>query len=217
MSGAVRCLRGVVVAASILVLARSARPERPDAYGVKTEQQNRYERQRVGSTPEEWARHLDDPRSDVRLEAVDLLAQSSDPKALDFLMQAVESSDPRVATAAVEALGRNGVKDASRFLAEHLFLAATSPGLRKHILVALGRIHDPATIRPVLDFIEGEADPELRGTGIRVIGEIGDASALADLRSFEEREKDPALKALVHEAVAKIEARQARAESPGPH
>ncbi|MET0151773.1 MAG: HEAT repeat domain-containing protein [Candidatus Binatia bacterium] len=217
MSRTSRLHQGLVAGFSILVLARCAEADLQDTPGAKTDRESRYERQRAGATPDEWARRLEDPQPEVRLETVKSLAESNDPKAHDLLMQAVEDRDPRVATTAVDALGRNGAKYASSFLAQHLFLAGTSPGLRQRILIALGRIHDPTTARLILEFIRGDADPQLRGTAIRVIGEIDDGSTLADLRRFAEQEKDGQLKTLANDAVTRIEARQARTESAGAH
>src|SRR5262249_57129960 len=88
----------------------------------------RYQRATVGATPEEWARHLDHPRADVRLEALKLLAESNDPKRDEYLMQGVDNSDPRVAAAAIDALGKLEAKDAASFLADHLAMTGTSPG-----------------------------------------------------------------------------------------
>jgi HEAT repeat protein len=199
----------------LVAVARGAGADSFDMPGTKSDRDSRYERQRSGATPDEWARRLEDSQAEVRLETVKALAESSDPKAHDLLMRAVEDPDPRVATAAVDALGRNGAKYASSFLAQHLFLTGTPPALRQRILIALGRIRDPTAAKPILEFIRGGGDPQLRGTAIRVVGEIDDGSTLADLRRFAEQESDPQLKTLANDAVIKIEARQARTESAG--
>jgi len=208
--------RVVAAALSILVLACAAHAQlSSDAPGIKNDREMRSDHQRLGSNLEEVAHRMADPQPDVRLEAVKALAESNDPRAHEYLMQAVEDSDPRVAAAAVDALGRMGAKDASTFLAQRLFLAGTNPGLRQRILVALGRIHDPAVARSILDFMQSETDPKVRGTAIRVIGEIGDDSTLSELRTFGEQEKDAQVKALVQEAEAKIEARQPHSDNSG--
>jgi hypothetical protein len=209
-----RC--GRVVALSTFVLAYGAHAQlSADSPGIKSDREMRSDRERGGWTPEEAARRLEDRDPTVRLEAVKALAETNSSKSHEFLMQAVGDSDPRVAAAAVDALGRMGAKEASTLLAQRLFLAGSSPGLRQHILVALGRIHDPAAARPVLEYMQGETDPKIRGTAIRVIGEIGDDSTLTELRTFGEHEKDPQMKALVQEAMAKIEAREPRSDSSG--
>jgi HEAT repeat protein len=205
-----------VVALSIFVLAYAAHAQlSADSPGSKGDREMRSDRERGGWTPEEAARRLDDPDPTVRLEAVKALAETNSPRSHEYLMQAAGDSDPRVSAAAVDALGRMGAKEASTFLAQRLFLAGSSPGLRQHILVALGRIHDPAVARPILEYMQGETDPKIRGTAIRVIGEIGDSSTLTELRTFGEQEKNPQMKTLVQEAVARIEAREPRSDSTG--
>jgi hypothetical protein len=204
-------LRGVALALLAGVVAHA---ELPDS--AKSQRESRFQRARVGSTPEEWARHLDGGPADVRLEAVKLLAESNDPKAHEYLMQAVDNSDPRVAAAAIDALGRLGAKDATSFLADRLVLAGTSAALRQRILVALGRIKDPTAGRDVLSFVEAQSDPELRSLGIGVLGEIGDDSIRGDLRGLAARESNPAFKTLLQDAEAKIAARAGPAKSAGP-
>lgn len=194
-----------------MCLTAAAHAEISDSPREGSQQADRYERSRMGTKPEDWARRLDDPRPDVRLEAVKLLGESPDPASHEYLMQAVENSDARVAAAAVDALGKIGAKDASGFLSERLFLAVTSAGLRQRILVALGRIKDPSASRRVLDFAEGETNGELRATAIRVLGEIGDSSVRADLRDLVSRESDPTFKTLLSDADARIAAREAAA------
>jgi HEAT repeat protein len=152
----------------------------------------------------------------VRLEAVKLLAESNDPKADEYLMQAVDNSDLRVAATAVDALGKLEAKDAASFLAEHLAMASTSAGLRQRILVALGRIKDPKPGRDVLSFVQAESDPELKSLGIRVLGEIGDESIRADLRGLAARENNPDAKRLLEDAEAKIAARGTPNRSASP-
>jgi HEAT repeat protein len=163
----------------------------------------RYQKGVMGQTMEDWARHLEDPDPGRRLEAVKLLAESG-PKANQYLIRAVDNPDAAVATSAVDSLGKLAAKEASDVLAEKLFLASTNAALRQHILVALGRIRDPASARRVLAFAQGEADADVRATAIRVVGEIGDETVHDDLRKFSETETDPKLKSLLQDAEAKI-------------
>jgi len=210
LAGAPRWVFFALVA-SVGLAAAAARAEVSDSPRDGNQQTDRYERSRMGTKPEEWARRLDDPRPDVRLDAIKLLGESQDPAAHDYLMQAVENSDPRVAVAAVDALGKIGAKDASGFLSEQLFLAERSAGLRQRILIALGRIKDPSAGQRILDFAAGETDKELRATAIRVLGEIGDASARAPIRDLASRENDPKFKTLLIDAEARITARESAA------
>lgn len=173
----------------------------------------RYQASSMGRTIEEWARHLDDPDPGRRLEAVRLLAESGDPKANPYLTRAVDNPDPRVATLAVDYLGKLGAKEASDVLTDKLFFAGINSALRQHILAALGKIRDPASARRVLDFAQGEADPELRAMAIRVVGEIGDDSVRADVERLGDAERDPKLKMLLQDALAKIETHRAPSRS----
>ena len=176
----------------------------PDA----TDPNARYHHSRMGRTPEDWSRHLHDPDVDKRLEAVGLLERSKDPKAAQYLMEATSDAEPRVATAAVDTLGKLGTKEASEVLAEKLFLTGTSGELRRHALVALGRIGDPASATRIVDFAEGDSDPELRGVAIRVVGDVGDGSVLDEATRASDRETDPRLKSLWQDTVAKISSRR---------
>jgi HEAT repeat protein len=157
----------------------------------------------MGRTIEAWAGHLDDADPAKRLEAVRLLALSGDPKANEFLIRAVDSRDPRVATAAVDSLGKLGVREASEVLVERLSTAGTST-TRQHILVALGKIRDPETAKRVLGFAQVERDPDVRAVAIRVLGEIGDDSVRNGVQKLSESETDPRLKTLIQEVVAKM-------------
>jgi HEAT repeat protein len=173
-----------------------------------TDASTRYQKSTMGETIDEWAKHLDDADPGKRLEAVKLLAESGDRQAIQNLIEAVDNPDPRVATSAVDALGKLGAKEASDALAERLFLAGTSAALRQHVLVALGRIRDPGSARRVLDFAQVEPDPDLRAVAIRVIGEIGDDSVRNDVEKLSAAETDPKLKTLLQDAMAKMAMRQ---------
>jgi HEAT repeat protein len=164
----------------------------------------RYQKSTLGRTIEDWAGHLEDADPGRRLAAVRLLAESGDPKANQYLTRAVGSQDARVATSAVDSLGKAGAKEAAEILTERLFLRTTPGAMRLHILAALDRIRDPASARRVLIFAQGEADPEIRATTIHVIGEIGDGSVRDDLQKLSEIETDPKVRTLLQDAVAEI-------------
>jgi HEAT repeat protein len=165
----------------------------------------RHQKSTMGLTVEDWARRLDDPDPPRRLEAVGLLADSKDPKAIPYLMHAVDDADVRVSTAAVDALGKLRAREASDMLSQHLVLAGVRPEVRSHILIALGRIRDPAAVHDILAFAESGADPEQRGMAIRLTAEIGSSSALPDLRRMNETEADPKIKGLLQDAIVRIE------------
>jgi HEAT repeat protein len=175
----------------------SAAVQDPTDYGVRDQNA------KMGRTIEDWARHLDDPDPVKRLEAVRLLATSGKPQANEFLIRAVDNRDPRVATFAVDSLGKLGIGEASEVLVERLSTQGTST-TRQHILVALGKIRDPKTAKRVLDFAQVERDPDVRAVAIRVLGEIGDDSVRSGIEKLSESETDPRLKALMQEVVGKM-------------
>lgn len=168
----------------------------------------RYNKAKNGANIADWSLRLQDADPEKRLEAVKSFGDSGDPKANDYLMQAVGDPDPRVASKAVEYLGRIRATDATLFLIQRLFMNGTSDPLRHRILMALGKIGDARASRPILEFIEGDVRDDVRGTGIYAIGEIADQSIREQLLRFRETEDDPRLKRLVDEALVKIATRQ---------
>jgi HEAT repeat protein len=119
------------------------------------------------------------------------------------LIRAVDSRDPRVATFAVDSLGKLGVREASEVLVERLSTVGTGT-TQQHILVALGRIRDPESAKRLLDFAQVEQNPEVRAIAIRVLGEIGDDSVRNGVQKLSESETDPRLKTLMQEVVARM-------------
>jgi HEAT repeat protein len=164
----------------------------------------RYQSHALGKNPDEWAKHLDDTDPAKRLEAVKLLAKTGDATCERYLIEAVDNKDPRVATLAVDTLGKMASRDAAPVLSQKLLLNGSNAGFRNHVLAALGQIRDPSTARSVLAFAEAEKDPELRAAAIRALGEIGDDSIRGDLQRVAESENDPATKSLWQESISKI-------------
>ena len=190
-----------------LLLALPAHAEIADSPKNQVDQADRYKTAKFGKTVEAWASHLNDKDPEARLEAVKLLGESADPQANQYLIEAVDNSDARVAPLAIDYLGRVKAKDAVPVLSEKLFLKGTNAVLNQHILVALGRIGDPDASQRILDFVQGETDPSLRGMAIRVLGEIGSQAIGTDLRKLSEHESDSQQRTLMQDAAARIAAR----------
>lgn len=169
--------------------------------------QARYNKAKKGSSINEWARRLNDPDPDTRLDAVKSFGDSNDPKAIDYLVGAVGDPDPRVQAKAVDYLGKLHAADSTPFLIQKLFTVGTKEKLRHRIIMTLGKIGDPRASRPILQFVRGTRDPDTRGAGIYAIGEIGDMSIHQELASFSESESDPRLKRLASDALMKIATR----------
>ncbi|MGH7857208.1 MAG: HEAT repeat domain-containing protein [Candidatus Binatia bacterium] len=169
---------------------------------------DRYNKAKRGATIDEWVRRLREDDPETRLEAVKSLGDSGDPKANDYLMQAVGDPDPRIQSKAIDYLGKIRATDATTFLIQRLFMTGTSDPLRHRILMALGKIGDSRASRPILEFLERDVDDDIRGTAIFAIGEIGDTTIHDDLARLRDRETHPRLKRLASDALAKISARQ---------
>ena len=168
----------------------------------------RYQAHALGKNPDEWARHLDDADPATRLEAVKLLAKTGDAACERHLIEAVDNEDPRVATLAVDTLGKMASRDAAQVLSQKLLLSGSNPAFRGHVLAALGRIRDPSSARDVIAFVESEKDPELRASAIRVLGDIGDDSIRGDVKRLAESDANPNEKMLWDESLGKISARE---------
>jgi HEAT repeats len=168
----------------------------------------RLNRTKRGRNLNEWIRWLGDDNPARRLEAVKSLGDSNDPAAIDYLVEAVGDADPRVEAKAVDYLGKLHAADSTQFLIQKLFTVGTRDELRHRIVMTLGKIGDPRASLPILHYVEGEEDEDIRGAGIYAIGEIGDVSIRDALKRFSEVEDDPLLKRLAHEALTKIATRQ---------
>lgn len=173
-----------------------------------TSVQSRYSKAVKGKSLTEWVRRLNEDDPARRLDAVKSLGDSNDPKAVDYLIQAVGDADPRVEAKAVDYLGKLHAADSTPFLIQKLFTVGTRQQLRHRILMTLGKIGDPRASRPILQFVMQAGDLDSRGAGIYAIGEIADNSIHDELKRFSEIENDPRLKRLADEALIKIATRQ---------
>lgn len=170
--------------------------------------QQRYNKAKKGQNLNEWVKRLGDDDPDKRLEAVKSLGDSGDPKAVDYIVQAVGDSDPRIQAKAVDYLGKLRASDSTPFLVQKLFTVGTKQPLRHRILVSLGKIGDARASQPILQYVMQDANRDTRGTGIYAIGEIGDQSIRDELQQFRDHEDDPMLQRLCSEALIKIATRQ---------
>jgi HEAT repeat protein len=217
-------MRNAVRTAPALVLALLWTASAEAQYGFGTDSNSlsagqtsisdRYNKAKRGASLEEWVRRLGNDDPEVRLEAVKSLGDSGNPEANKYLMQAVGDPDPRVQSKAVDYLGKVKATDATIFLIQRLFMRGTSDPLRHRILMALGKIGDARASRPILEFLQRDLAPDVRGTAIFALGEIGDASIRADLARLQETEEHPRLRRLAAEAIAKISARELQPAQP---
>ncbi|MBX3023934.1 HEAT repeat domain-containing protein [bacterium] len=191
------------LAVVVLLLAAPA-PAQISADQVK----QRYDKQTKGAGVEEWARKMnsDDPLE--RLEGVRSLADSTDPAAVPYLVQALGDSDMRVKAKAIDACGTARAADATPVLVQMLFLRGTSPEVQQRILAALGKIGDQRAAVSIVEFLGRDTDHATRGTAIFALGDIADPSTLEFLDKLAGEEAHPTLKRLAREAAAKVRYQQ---------
>ena len=176
--------------------------------GGTTDVVSRYNKATKGRNLTEWVKNLGDEDPVRRLEAVKSLGDSNDPKAIDWLIQAVNDPDPRVETKAVDYLGKLHAADSTPFLIQKLVTVGTRERLRHRIVMTLGKIGDPRASQALLQYVMQDGNADVRGAGIYALGEIGDQSIREDLQRFSNHEDDPRLKRLASEALIKISTRQ---------
>jgi HEAT repeat protein len=170
--------------------------------------EQRYAKAQKGANLSDWVRRLDANDPTKRLDAVKSLGECNDPKAIEYLIQAVNDPDPRVEAKAVDYLGKLHAADSTPFLIQKLFTVGTRDRLRQRIVMTLGKIGDPRASRPLLQYVSQDVNPDIRGAGIYALGEMADQSIGDDLKRFIEEQDDPRLKRLATEALTKVSTRQ---------
>ena len=169
----------------------------------------RYDRQTKGGSIEEFARQMNSDDPSERLKGVKSMSESNEPKAVEFLVQALGDPDMRVKAKAIDSCGNLRAIDATPVLIQQLFLRGTDPEVKQRILAALGKIGDARAAKPIQEFLSRDLDHATRGTAIFALGEIGDSESLAFLQTMEGTEPHPTIKRIAREAEAKILYQQA--------
>jgi HEAT repeat protein len=131
---------------------------------------------------------------DKAAEAAGKLAQASDPKALDALLDALAlGAPPKRAAAVLSALA--GRKDARSVDVLKHFARNRNPEVRKKALVALGAVPD-AKIVPVLLEALSDSVEEVRAAAAKALGDRHEKSAEAKLILLLKRRDQAAANAL---------------------
>lgn len=179
-------------------------PAPSSPYRAPVDSRGRLQREQRGTDVEQFGKRLDSSDPAERIEAVEDLGLSSDSRAVNYLLKAVGDSDPRVQVLAVDFLGDRRNSDAAPLLVQKLFLTGAPQPFRLHLLAALGKIGDPRSSRPILDFISQESNADTRGTAIYTLGEIGDISVREDLRRVRDGENDPRVQKVADDVLGKL-------------
>ena len=200
--------RRTLTLCALLLPALSAAQLQLDGDG-RTKLRDRYNKPQSSQKLDEAVHKFHDEDTETRLEGIRGLGELDDPKATEYLLQAVGDPDPRIRVKAIDVLGNARAKDATSLLVQMLFLRNTDVATKQHILVALGKIGDPRTTGPVLDFLARDMDAATRGNAIFALGDIGDRKALEPLDKLAAKDPDQAIRRLAGDAARKIRERPA--------
>jgi len=178
----------------------------------------RYDKHSKGTSIDDFVKQLSSDDPTKRLEGVKSLGASKDPKAVEYLVQAVGDTDVRVQAKAVEMLGDTRANEATPVLVQYLFLRTTDARMKQLILASLGKIGDTTAARPLIEFLQRDLDLATRGTAIFALGEIGAPESVGPLAEIARTDTDPTLRRLANEAKSKVEAHQAvmKSQVKGP-
>jgi HEAT repeat protein len=169
----------------------------------------RYDRQTKGGNLDEFARQLNSDDPTERLKGLKSLSEASDPKAIEYLVQALGDSDMRIKAKAIDSCGNMRATDATPVLIQQLFLRGTDEEVKQRILAALGKIGDARAAKPIQEFLSRDLDHATRGTAIFALGELGDTESIEFLQNLERSEPHPTIKRIARDAQAKIQYQQA--------
>jgi HEAT repeat protein len=164
----------------------------------------RYNRIARGANIDEWHKRLFDPDAATRMEAVESLGKDGTDASVKPLLDATTDADPRVRAMAIDYLGVIGSPLATQVLTQYLFLSNTDDASKHHVLVALGRIKDPTTVRPLKAFTQNTDDNKLRCAAIHALGEVGGTQALETVTPYTEEPYDAHTRRVADDAVRKI-------------
>lgn len=165
---------------------------------------DRVDRKKKGANITEWVRRLNNDRPETRLEAVRSLGNSKDPQAIEHLVNATADIDIRVKIKAIEYLGNLRATDATPVLAQQLFLRDTHMGVKKKVLIALGKIGDPRGAEPIIEFLRRNLDENTKGVAIYALRDVGNEQVLVFLDNIAEDDSSQPIKKLAARAATDI-------------
>jgi HEAT repeat protein len=168
---------------------------------------DRYRKPEAGQKLNDAVRKLKSDDVQERLEAIQILGDIDDPKAVEYLVAAANDPEMSVRIKSIDTLGHLKAKEATPLLIQQLFMRDTDLGTKQRILATLGKIGDQRATKPIVDFMSRDLDPAVRGNAIFALGDLGDPAALVPLEAIANDGHDPMLKSLAAEAARKIRTR----------
>jgi len=195
--------------ATILAAILCWLPAAAVAQGSAGSARQRYDKTTKGASIEDFVKRLGSDDADTRLEAVKSLGSSGEPKAVQYLIQAVGDPDERIEAKAIALLGDLRASDSVPILIQYLSRTTVNNDLKPLILASLGKIGDTRAAVPIAEFLRRDLEPSIRGTAVFALGEIAAVESAEPLQAIAEKDDDPNVRRLASEALAKVEYRRA--------
>jgi HEAT repeats len=148
---------------------------------------------------------LKDADPNVRVTELIKLRSLQDPEVNKILIQSLNDRDIRVKMKATDLLGAREANEAVEPMSQLLFLRATEPVLKLHLVAALGRIGDVSGAPAVMQYLLEQSDERARGTAVFALGEIGNESAVPLLTQCTSEDNSPLVRRLAKQALEKID------------
>jgi hypothetical protein len=148
---------------------------------------------------------LKDADPNVRVTELVKLRFLKDPQVNKILVQSLNDRDIRVKMKAVDILGSREANESVTPMSQLLFLRATEPVLKLHLVAALGRIGDTQGEPAVMQYLIEQSDERARGTAVFALGEIGNDSAVPLLTQCVAEDNSALVRRLAKQALEKID------------
>ncbi|TXT62986.1 MAG: putative lyase [Promethearchaeota archaeon] len=122
---------------------------------------------------------LEDPKSNVRRKAVNLLSKLNNPAIVERVRDILErTSNWKIRRSCIRLLTKKGGEETLKLLLE--FTDDEDFYIRNWVLQAIGRLKDLENIEPIIALLEAE-DERIKLSAIESLGKIGDKRALSSL------------------------------------
>jgi len=148
---------------------------------------------------------MDDPNSQIRLQAVGALWNRDDTSAAAVLEKVlVLDKDEDVRLASARALGDVGIKSTSSIFLVNTLKSSKNTTLIARCLRSLGKLQDHSSTNTVSDFLSIQYPPEVRGTAAEALGLMEAERKVGALIDTLEKDPDKTVRSLAAQALGRI-------------
>ena len=148
---------------------------------------------------------MDDPNSQIRLQAVGALWNRGNSKAARVLEKVlVLDKDEDVRLASAGALGDVGIKSTSTIFLVNTIQSSKNNALIARCLRSLGKLQDHSSTNTVSGFLSLQYPSEVRGTAAEALGLMGAERKMEALIETLEKDPDNTVRSLATQALGRI-------------